>query len=98
MQHRLGDPDLATAVGQELRRRRRAAHLTQTELGAPFTRAFVCAVERGRAMPSLTALSIFLSHLGIGLDEFFIGVQQDMTIRYNPANGDRQEASPRRRR
>jgi transcriptional regulator with XRE-family HTH domain len=91
MQHRPTDELLASAIGRELRRRRRAAQLTQGEVGAPFTRAFVCAVERGRAMPSITALSIFVRRLDVDLDEFFRGVQADMTIRYTPVHGDRHQ-------
>ena len=89
---------LAMAIGRELRRRRRAAHLTQREVGDPFTRAFVCAVERGRALPSIAALAILLQRLDVRLDEFFSGVQEDMTIQYTAAHGHRQEASSRRRR
>ena len=89
---------LALAIGRELRRRRRKAHLTQAAVGGPFTRAFVCAVERGRALPSILALAILLDQLDTRLDEFFRVVQEDMTIRYTAFHGDRQEAPSRRRR
>jgi transcriptional regulator with XRE-family HTH domain len=94
----LGHDALAMAIGRELRRRRREAHLTQREVGDPFTRAFVCAVERGRALPSIAALAILLQRLDVRLDEFFSGVQEDMTIKYTAAHGHRQKASSRRRR
>ena len=92
------DPSLAAAIGIELRRRRLQAGLTQGALAAPFTRAFVSAVERGRAVPSIPALAVLLGHLEVGFDEFFRGVQSHMTVRYTPAHGDRQEAPARRRR
>ena len=95
-QHR--DAPLATAIGQELRRRRMDAGLSQGAIGAPFTRAFVSAVERGRAVPSIPALAVLLDHLDIGFDEFFEGVQWQMTVRYTAGHGDRSEAPSRRRR
>jgi transcriptional regulator with XRE-family HTH domain len=88
---------LAGAIGCELRRRRLAARLSQAALGEPLSRAFVCAVERGRTMPSIPALSLLLTRLDCGFDEFFRGVQQEMTVVYTRPHGDRQEAPPRRR-
>lgn len=95
-QHR--DAPLALAIGSELRRRRLAAGLSQGALASPFTRGFVSAVERGRAVPSIPALAVLLSRLGLGFDEFFQGVQSEMTVRYTPGHGDRPEAPSRRRR
>jgi transcriptional regulator with XRE-family HTH domain len=92
------DRPLAAAIGHELRRRRRAAHLSQAAVGSPFTRAFVCAVERGRAMPSIPALVILLAHLGVGLDEFFAGVQSQMTMQYTPTHADGYDATTSGRR
>lgn len=89
---------LATAIGHELLRRRKVAGLSQSEVGAPFTRSFVSAVERGRAIPSIGALGVLLAHLRIDFDEFFSGVQTDMTTLYTRAHGDHQEAPSRRRR
>ncbi len=76
------DGGLAGAVGDELRRRRVAAGLTQTTLGEPLTRAFVSAVERGRVVPSLPALALLVQRLDLSLSEFFSGVQPDMTTAY----------------
>lgn len=89
---------LATAIGHELRQRRRAAGLSQAEVGAPFTRSFVSAVERGRAIPSITALGVLLEHLRVDFDEFFWGVQMDMTAMYTRAHGNHEEAPSCRRR
>ncbi|MGK2850373.1 MAG: helix-turn-helix domain-containing protein [Candidatus Limnocylindrales bacterium] len=83
---------LAAAIGHELRRRRTAAGLSQTAVGAPFTRSFVSAIEHGRAIPSITALAVLLEHLRVDFDEFFSGVQTDMTAVYTRGHGDRQEA------
>lgn len=92
------DGPLAGAIGRELRRRRLAAGFSQAAVGAPFTRAFVCAIERGRAMPSIASLAVILDHLDITFDDFFRGVQLDMTMRYTPPHGDRPEAPSCRRR
>ena len=88
------DRRLATVIGHEIRRRRRNAQLSQAAIGTPFTRAFICAVERGRAMPSIPALVIILAHLGVGLDEFFAGVQSEMTMQYTAAHVDIYDATP----
>jgi transcriptional regulator with XRE-family HTH domain len=89
---------LPTAIGQELRRRRLQAGLSQASVGAPYTRALVCSVEHGRALPSLTTLAIFLEHLGVDFDEFFRGVQSEMTMGYTPAHGKaRPDPAPRGR-
>lgn len=96
-QHR-AERRLATAIGAELRRRRTAAGLSQASVGQPFTRSFVSAVERGRAIPSIAALAVLLSHLDVDFAEFFSGVQADVTGVYTAAHGYRQEAPSRRRR
>jgi transcriptional regulator with XRE-family HTH domain len=90
--------ELAAAIGHELRRLRRSAGLSQAAVASPFSRAYVCAVEQGRSLPSIPALGVLLGHLGVGFDEFFSGVQREMTMRYTRGHGDRQEAPARRRR
>jgi transcriptional regulator with XRE-family HTH domain len=92
-----GSP-LSLAIGRELRRRRRAEGLTQAALGEPLTRAFVCAVERGHAVPSIPALALLADRLGIALDEFFRGVNDQMTGVYSPAHGNGEDPTSRRRR
>lgn len=92
-------PDLPSAVGHELRRRRLERGLSQAVVAAPYTRAMVCSVEHGRAMPSLITLAVFLEHLDVGFDEFFSGVQNRMTMEYTAPHGkDRPHSAPRRRR
>jgi transcriptional regulator with XRE-family HTH domain len=92
-----GSP-LSIAIGHELRRQRRARGLTQASLGAPLTRAFVSAVERGKTVPSIPALALLADHLGMPLDAFFSGVKLDMTVVYTSADERRPNPPPRRRR
>lgn len=95
----LSTQGLPAAVGEELRRRRLERGLSQAVVAAPFTRAMVCSVEHGRALPSLTTLAVFLEHLDVGFDEFFRGVQNRMTMGYTAPHGkDRPHSAPRRRR
>jgi transcriptional regulator with XRE-family HTH domain len=77
---------LADAIGRELYRRRRAKGLTQALLGEPLTRAFVSAVERGHTVPSIAALALLTDRLETGLDDFFRGVNEQMTRVYTPAH------------
>jgi transcriptional regulator with XRE-family HTH domain len=67
-------------------------------LGAPLTRAFVSAVERGRTVPSIPALALLADRLDIPLDAFFSGVNRDMTVLYNDRDERRSRPSSRRRR
>ena len=55
---------LRSSLGSELRRRRLAAHLSQVELSAPMTRAYISQVESGRTLPSLPALIVLAERLG----------------------------------
>jgi transcriptional regulator with XRE-family HTH domain len=86
------------AIGRELRRERRARGLTQASLGAPLTRAFISAVERGKTVPSIPALALLADRLDVPLDAFFSAVKLDMTVMYTSADERRPHASPRRRR
>jgi transcriptional regulator with XRE-family HTH domain len=90
--------DLSVAIGRELRRQRRAKGMTQAALGAPLTRAFVSAVERGRTVPSLPALALLADRLGVALEDFFFGVKVQMTVVYNPGHEHHQDPTSRRRR
>jgi transcriptional regulator with XRE-family HTH domain len=53
------------ALGAEIRRLRRARGLTQAELAAPLTRAYVSSVEHGRVTPSLASLILFARRLEV---------------------------------
>jgi hypothetical protein len=63
-----------------------------------MTRSFVCAVERGHAVPSIAALSMLVERLGISLAEFFGGVNEQMTAVYTPRHERHQDPTSRRRR
>jgi transcriptional regulator with XRE-family HTH domain len=92
-----GSP-LSLAIGRELRRRREASGLTQTALGAPLTRGFISAVERGRTVPSIPALALLADRLDVPLGDFFQGVKTEMTVVYNRGHERRPYPSSRRRR
>jgi len=72
--------------------------MTQTSVGAPMTRAFVSAVERGRAVPSISALALLVDRLEVPLDDFFKGVKDEMTVMYNPGHEPHRDPASRRRR
>ncbi len=88
---------LALAIGLELHRRRKARGLTQASLGEPLTRAFVSAVERGHTVPSIAALALLTDRLGARLDEFFTGVNEQMTRVYTPRH-EHPDSDPTSRR
>jgi transcriptional regulator with XRE-family HTH domain len=67
-------------------------------VGAPLTRGFVSAVERGRTVPSIPALALLADRLEIPLDDFFSGVKSDMTVLYNRGDERRPHPSSGRRR
>jgi len=57
------DAASAERLGREIRRRRSELGLSQAELGKPFTRGFVSAVEGGQCVPSLSALVLLAQRL-----------------------------------
>jgi transcriptional regulator with XRE-family HTH domain len=71
------DPELRRALGRRLRELRKDRDLTQGELGAPLTRAYVSAVEAGRTVPSLPALQLMVDRLEVPLSAFFEAVERD---------------------
>jgi transcriptional regulator with XRE-family HTH domain len=71
------DPQLRRALGRQLRRLRTDRTLTQGELGAPLTRAYVSAVEAGRTVPSLPALQLMVERLDMPMSAFFEQVERD---------------------
>ena len=98
----------AQELGRRVRERRLAIGMTQSELAAPLSRAFVSAVEHGHALPSLGALWLFATRLGIGVGNLVDGVNgvgtlqytavhDDRTIHAEPGNGHRPTTASRRR-
>lgn len=62
-------PEARQALGTELRRLRTSRGLTQAQLASPLTRAYVCAVERGRITPSLGSLLLFARRLEVPVSD-----------------------------
>ena len=60
-----------TALGRQIRRRRKMVRFTQMETAARagISVSFYCHVERGRRKPSLETLLSIAKVLGCGLDE-----------------------------
>jgi transcriptional regulator with XRE-family HTH domain len=83
----------ALEVGRRVRARRLAKGMTQAELAAPLSRAFVSAVEKGRALPSLGSLWLFSARLGTDVGQLVDGVNDDETSRYT-AGHDRTTIDP----
>ena len=77
----------ASELGARIRSRRLALGLTQTELGAPFTKSYVSAIEHGRAVPSLRALWVLSGRLGVGVGDLTSSVYPKSTGLYTPAHG-----------
>ena len=53
----------ARLLGSEIKRRRVALQLSQTEVGRPLSRAFLSSIENGRMTPSLPSLVIIAKRL-----------------------------------
>jgi len=67
-------------LGEEIRRRRKAMGLTQTELaGEDFTKSFVSQIEKGKAAPSLDSLERMARRLNILLSSLIGRVEQNST-------------------
>ena len=82
------------AFGIEIRRRRRAKGLTQTQLGWPLTRAFVSAVEHGRCLPSLPAVALFAERLGVSPAELVDPVKHELAALYTGFHAASDDALP----
>ena len=96
-------PEWRRALGDELRGLRTDRELTQAAFGTPLTRAFVSAVERGRAVPSIAALELMLARVGMPMSEFFAAIEarlvdRDLTTEYDPRRGDNRYPSATSRR
>ena len=80
--------NVSESLGAEIRRRRRALKLTQSELGWPLTRAFVSAVEHGRCLPSLAALALFAERLETSPAELLDPVKHQLASMYTVVDGN----------
>ncbi len=66
--------ELRSRLGNEVRTRRRAAGLTQGQLGAPLTKAYVGQLESGRVLPSLPTFIVLAERLGTSPAELLAAV------------------------
>jgi transcriptional regulator with XRE-family HTH domain len=80
---------LRLGLGSELKRRRLAAHLSQGEMSAPMTRAYISQLESGRTLPSLPALIVLAERLGTSADEILKSVNQTLSLEYPDGHEDR---------
>ena len=65
---------LAKAVGDRIRERRERARLTQQQLaGDRYTAAYISALERGLAKPSLASMAYLAPRLGVRIAELIDG-------------------------
>lgn len=79
------DSALAASIGGRLRAARLQAGLTQQKLAeGRYTKAYVSALEKGHAKPSMAALNFFSQRLGLP-PSHFIG---DPTARWDRLNAD----------
>lgn len=79
---------LRSSLGQELRRLRLEANLSQASVSAPLTRAYVSQVEAGLTLPSLPALIVLAERLGTSADEILKSVNQTLNVEYPVAHED----------
>jgi transcriptional regulator with XRE-family HTH domain len=80
---------LRQGLGSELKRRRLAAHLSQGQMSAPLTRAYISQLESGRTLPSLPALIVLAERLGTSADEILKSVNQTLSVEYPDEHEDR---------
>jgi transcriptional regulator with XRE-family HTH domain len=75
----LSEERLATLrrrLASEVRTRRRAAGMTQTQLADPLTKAYVGLLEAGRVLPSLPAFIVLAERLGMSPEELLRQVNE----------------------
>jgi transcriptional regulator with XRE-family HTH domain len=87
------DHESAWRLGQEIRRRRTALGLSQSDLGRPLTRAFVSAVENGQCVPSLSTLVLMAERLNITSGELLASVNPHLAPVYTAKHAAGQNAS-----
>ena len=80
---------LRHSLGNELRRRRLAANLSQEKVSSGLTRAFISQVESGRTLPSLPTLIVLAETLGTSADEILKSVNQALSVEYPVGHEDR---------
>ena len=76
----VGDQALQEALGKVIRRRRKARHASQEQLGfqAGLHRTYVSMLERGLRNPSLTVISKLSGALGTTMASLLGAVERDL--------------------
>jgi tetratricopeptide (TPR) repeat protein len=83
---------IGKSVGEKLRAARLAQHYTQSQLAAPdFSVSYISAIERGQIHPSLRALEILASRLGLTSIDLFPSHSQPEEYLRSPANLAKQD-------
>ena len=80
--------EFSAGLGSELKRRRLEARLSQGDVSAPLTRAYVSQVERGMVLPSLPALIVLAERLGTTAHEILEEVNRTLNWEYAAAHED----------
>lgn len=91
------DISSAQRLGLEIRRRRLALGLSQSDLGHPLTRGFVSAVETGQCVPSLSTLVLIADRLETTSGELLGSVNPHLARVYTPRRATGQSTNASRR-
>ena len=83
-----GGSAFSRALGDEIRRRRVALGLSQTNVGQPLSRAFMSSVESGRLTPSLPSLLMIARRLNSSAAAILASVDTQLEDRIHDANTD----------
>ncbi len=84
---RAGSPALVV-LGARVRRLRLEAGLTQAEAAGPFSAAYVSAIEHGKIIPSLPALVLLATRLGVTPSDLLTGVNFLVSTGYTPGHAE----------
>jgi len=87
------EPESTRRLGQELRRRRKNLRMSQSDVGHPFSRAYVSAVESGRCVPSLSALMLLAQRLNTTSGEILDAVNPRLAPLYTDPHATGQSGS-----
>ena len=76
------NPDLVAAFARALRRRRRAAGLSQEELAfrAELSVSYVSFLETRRRQPTLTVIDALCRQLGTSMAELMAEIEKEITL------------------
>src|SRR5471030_162454 len=78
---------IGKSVGEKLRAARLAQHYTQSQLAAPdFSVSYISAIERGQIHPSLRALEILATRLGLSSTQLLPNRAQNDDRAITPVN------------